>query len=636
MRRLLLIALVLATAQDKPFDSRDVVALAQDRQAPVFRSGVDLVTVDVTVIDGKSDPIEGLSADRFEVSVDGTPRRVVWAEFVRQGGTPLAAPSTTDHFTTNEGTDAGRIVLIAVDAIHIRRVEGLAALRAASNFVDALDRSDRVAAVRINDGAPIQFTTDHATVKRQLQRLTGEASFMPAHFKIGLVESLAIADGSRTVLDQVVVRECGQPLGRFENLARLAEANGVRDPCPVQVEQEGRAMAQQTRTEARLTMNALSRLLLRLAEIEGPKTLVLLSEGLVAEPQLIDMTALGAAAQAAQVTLHVLQLETPILDASSDTVSPTLYRDIQTRADGLARLAGSARGGMFRLVGDDPYPFRRIVKELSSHYLVSFEPIPADRDGRMHRIEVRVKAANAQVRARPAFLIPPAANAAPVETDLVQLLRNPRLARGLPVRVAAYSFRESGDRLHLLVSAEMDHAAGNPDATAGFVLIDSRGVIAASGGGATERGRFVQPVSIAPGRYTLKAAAIDAGGRRGSVERLLEVKPPDVSDLMIAVPPAQKGDSLRPVVLRATGDRVVAYLEVYGAPQGKIAAVVDVQREGVSAPIASHAAHVASQPGRVAITADIPLASLEPGAYLATVRIDGTPHVFTRRFVVAR
>jgi hypothetical protein len=38
---------------------------------------------------------------------------------------------------------------------------------------------------------------------------------------------------------------------------------------------------------------------------------VLLSEGLVAEPQLFDLTSLGAAAQAARVTVYVLQLEAP-------------------------------------------------------------------------------------------------------------------------------------------------------------------------------------------------------------------------------------------------------------------------------------------------------------------------------------
>jgi VWFA-related protein len=625
-----------------------IAALLAAAQQPAFRSGVELVTIDVTVMNRNGDPLEGLGPDRFDVSVDGSPRRVVWAELVRHRATPLAAAAPTDHFATNEGAEPGRLVLVAVDQVHIRRVEGLAALRAASNFIDALDRSDRVAAAPINHGGAIQFTTEHAVVKRQLQRLTGEGSTTPAHYKIGLTEALAIADGSRTRLDQAVLRECGQPLGRYENLRRLAEGEGLKDPCPVQVEQEGRALAQQARTESRITLDALARLIARLSEIEGPKTLVLLSEGLVAEPQLVDLTSLGAAAQAARVTLHVLQLDAPILDASTDTVSPTLYPDMQLKADGLARLAGSARGGLFRLVGDDPYPFRRIMKELSSHYLVAFEPVPADRDGRPHRIAVRVQADGATIRARPAFTIP-AASRTPPDAEIVALLRNPRVVTELPVRVAGYSFRDAdGERLHVLVSAEVDHSSAGPEPTAGFVLVDSRGVIAASGAAVTERGRFVHSATVAAGRYMLKAAAVDAGGRRGSVERQLEARLTPVggwhvSDLMLAEPPAIATDPLRPLVVRIAGDRLTAYVEAYGPPPSSPATAtvrVDILRDGSRPPVVSVPAPVTVSPsGRWVISADLPVRDLPSGSYLASMHIALSgipPQQLTRRFVVTR
>ena len=255
--------------------------------------------------------------------------------------TPVPQSDLRGHFDTNEGKNAGRLILVAVDQTHVRRIEGRAALRAAADFIDALEPADRVAAAPLNHGGAIQFTGDHASVKRYLQTLTGEASPVPAHFNVGLVEALAIADGSRTRLDQVVLRECGQPLGRYENPRRLAETEGVRDPCPVQIEQESRAMAQLARTDARLSLDALQRLIARLAEIDGPKTLVLISEGLVAEAQLVDLTALGAAAQAARVTIYVLQLEVPVFEAAESRLSPTFSADTQVRADGLARLAAA-------------------------------------------------------------------------------------------------------------------------------------------------------------------------------------------------------------------------------------------------------------------------------------------------------
>ena len=212
---------------------------------------------------------------------------------------------------------------------------------AAASFIDALEPADRVAAAPLNHGGAIQFTSDHASVKKYLQTLTGEASPVPPHFNVGLVEALAIADGSRTRLDQVVLRECGQPLGRYENPRRLAEAEGVRDPCPVQIEQESRAMAQLARTDARLSLDALQRLIARLAEIDGPKALVLISEGLVAEAQLVDLTALGAAAQAARV--HDLRAPARGAGVRSGGVeasrrpSPQMCRSVPTASPGWPR-----------------------------------------------------------------------------------------------------------------------------------------------------------------------------------------------------------------------------------------------------------------------------------------------------------
>src|SRR5688500_19028177 len=51
-------------------------------QVPAFRSGVELVTVDVGVVDRQGNPLRGLGAGDFSVTVGGQPRRVVTAEYV--------------------------------------------------------------------------------------------------------------------------------------------------------------------------------------------------------------------------------------------------------------------------------------------------------------------------------------------------------------------------------------------------------------------------------------------------------------------------------------------------------------------------------------------------------------------------
>ena len=51
-----------------------VVSLAGHAQEPVFRAGVDLVTVDAIVVDKDGRPVTGLTADDFILTVDGKPR----------------------------------------------------------------------------------------------------------------------------------------------------------------------------------------------------------------------------------------------------------------------------------------------------------------------------------------------------------------------------------------------------------------------------------------------------------------------------------------------------------------------------------------------------------------------------------
>jgi VWFA-related protein len=614
-------------------------------QQPTFRSGVELVTVDVTILDARGNPVADLAREEFALTVDGEPRRIVWAQYVpyRVPASPGDAPRPA-HFSSNEHVDPGRLMLIAVDQANIRRIEGRGALRAAGRFIDALHPSDRVAAAPLTYTGAIHFTDDHAGVKQALDGLMGEQAAMPVQFSMGLTEVLAISDGSKALLDQVVRRECGESLAQLQSVARAADNEGMRDPCPTQIEQEARALAQYTRTQTSLSVKALQRLIARLGEIDGPKVLVLLSEGLVAEPQLVDMTELGAVAQASRVTIYVLQLETPIVEAADDKISPTLFQDIQVRADGLARLAGSARGALFRLVGADPNPFNRITRELSGYHLLAFEPGPSDRDGRPHRISVKVGREGVTVRARQAFKLgyePGPAGAG--EDRLVQLLRSSRFATELPLRVATYAQQQRGDRkVGVLISAETE--AGGPDVSLGFVIVDQRGVVVTSASHRTTAGVYSFSAALDPGPYLLRAVAVDATGRAGSVERRFEAQlrqqgSLQVSDLLLAEGVRGSEKETRPTVDRATRDRVTAQVELYGPPTlrvGQEAVTLEIARDESSAPLVT-APVVIARPsvGRWIARADLSLEHLPPGRYVARAIIDvpGTePQRITRPF----
>ncbi len=609
-------------------------------QQPTFRSGVDLVTVDATVVAGDGRPLDNLGPDDFRLTVDGHPRRLLSAQFVSQATRGARSPRpAAAHFSSNEDEDAGRLVVVAVDEAHIRRLEGRPGLRAAESFIDRLDATDRVAVIGLARLGALDFTRDRLALRRRLAALTGQTDPVFQQFNLGLSEALEIADGGRTRLADAVLRECGRALTDYVNLARAADDAGGRDACPEQVEQEARAMAQHAHIQARISLSALEALIVSLKDIPGPKTIVVLSEGMVADPRRVDLAKVASEAQAARVTIYALHLEVPTFEAAQDRVSPTFVRDLQVRGDGLARIAGAARGAVFRLVGTDPRPFERIARELSGYYLLAFEPLELERDGRAHRIQVSLARGGGELRARPGFTLPAAPASAPPASDarLVSLLRASALSTELPVRVATYAYAEPhSNDVRVVVSAEAgvgDRTA--PSARLGFVLIDAGGVITASAVHDAVDGRYSFSASVPAGGYRLRVGAIDALGRHGNVERPFNARVAAsrgvrVSDLMLAPPPLAPRDALEPLIDRIGVARVIAYLEMIAAPGEplpdlvRVAVVPEAGGEAVSVATATvtQASQKPGASGEWAVArAVIQTATLKPGRYVARAEV---------------
>src|SRR4051812_46673969 len=51
--------------------------------SPVFRAGIELVSIDVTAIDSNGRQVTDLAADDFQVEIDGDKRQVATVEYVR-------------------------------------------------------------------------------------------------------------------------------------------------------------------------------------------------------------------------------------------------------------------------------------------------------------------------------------------------------------------------------------------------------------------------------------------------------------------------------------------------------------------------------------------------------------------------
>src|ERR1700737_1877177 len=89
---------------------------AQQPQTPVFRSSVEVTSIDVGVVDDRSRPVMGLGPADFTVQIDGARRGVVSPDGVSPA-TPAspAAPPPPEGFSSNENSTGGRLILIVID-----------------------------------------------------------------------------------------------------------------------------------------------------------------------------------------------------------------------------------------------------------------------------------------------------------------------------------------------------------------------------------------------------------------------------------------------------------------------------------------------------------------------------------------
>lgn len=615
---------------------------------PRFRTGVELATADVTVVDRDGTPVRDLTAQDFLVRVDGAPRAIASVQFVEFGTEPVPDAASVPLHATNEHAGRGRLLAFVVDQGNIRAGGGRSALVRAAALLDRLTPADRVALFVVPGPAlTIPFTSDLARVREALQRTAGRASRIEgAQYPLGLADALAIADGDRRALQEAVSRFCsGAP------------------SCESDIQADAVGIVDQIRERTLSSLRGLTQVFERLAAVDGPKAVVLISEGLVLGRDVGLLADLGAAAAAAHASLYVLRLDASAFDAAEARSGLALASDARTMADGLETLAGFARGTVFTVAASGTGVFERLARELSGYYLVAFEPAPTDRDGRPHQIRVDVKRPGVVVRARREVRAepgPPAGDAPSAEVLLARALAAPTILTDLAIRLSAYVTADEEDaaQVRLALSAEIgrDREAAE-DVTVGFALLDARGRIASSGvqrqmlrpARADRPGPLVYhgSVSVRPGDYVLRFAAMDGGGRVGSVDhpvraRLTEAPPVRLGDLVVGGRQRDVGFAF-PAVPRVDSTELVTYLEVYGGTGDENLDQTEVrvevaEREDAPALVSADAAGDADRPGRRAVVAQLDATVLPPGRYVARaiVTVDGRPvGSVSRRFDLA-
>jgi VWFA-related protein len=607
----------------------------QQPAAPTFKSSVDVVPVDVSVIDRSGRPVSGLEAADFNLTIDGKPRRLASAQFISLAKHAEEAPAVLLSYSSNASAVGGRLIAIAIDQANIRVGAGKRAIDAAQRFVAELNTSDRVALYTIPGAGPlVDFTSNRGVVQMLLGKVTGIATPEVGVRGLGITEVFALERGDERVMTEVVDRECGS--------SRSVEEVNL---CRRQIEIEAHEVLADVKTRTRDSIVGLRVLLERLALVPSPKTVVLVSEGLMLDREVTQLSWVPALAARGQVSLYVLQILPPPIDSANHRVSATRDADIELARQGLGYLAGLARGEVYNVSGPADFAFARILTELSGYYLLSFYPEPGDRGGRTHNIKVTVPGrSNLTIRARKEFVIDATKTMTPEEV-VAETLRSPLLATDIGVKLTTYNFWDPAEqKMRIVMATELDRSMNPSGAVSlGYAMVDEKGALATTefvpavtAPVRDSRYQNYMAAAVVPrGRYTVKLGVVDDAGKKGSIEHTFDANVESVGQVRIGGPllAARDNDTgpLRPAINGDfSSDILHAYFEFYSdAPEqlSNTSVVVEVAQQDVGRTLET--APLTFQPQtdpRVRVgEASVTIALLPPGDYVvrAVVNVFG-------------
>lgn len=389
------------------------------QQPPRFTASTQLVEVDVRVFDRSGRFVDDLTIEDFIVLEGGTSQPLRALYFVDSGaGDPTAPPlvSTRNPTTGTQAgvpAPAGQTWIVVFDIGHLTPGATFSRARdAVATFIRERFRdgdmggivvgsrmvNNRLTSVRAEleaDVASVQPIADH---RSRLLELTREWPKV-----LNESEALAIASNDRDALQRAVIRACTED----QTGCRHAETT-LRD--------KARRFRTEMQRSSLDTLNALQGLANGLARIPGPKSIVLLTEGLVT--QELETALRSAVGQTARSGARIYAIDVRGLNrgASAGAIDQLAAEDaagaparFDIGEDAPNSLSVDTGGFFVRNQNNLTQALTRIADDAGRYYVVAYQPADLSLDGRFRPIEVRVSRPDVTVRARRGYLALPTA-----------------------------------------------------------------------------------------------------------------------------------------------------------------------------------------------------------------------------------
>jgi VWFA-related protein len=662
--------LALLSAQAPP-------SASPPQQAPaVFRSGVELVRLDVRIVDAEGRPITDLRPEEVTVHESGRPRPLLLFQRVAQpAGTYLETARRTigAEVSTNQGAPRGQLWVFVFDQNHITPGNEQRARMAVERLLRTRVRpGDRVALYAVpGPGPALPLSPSVSAAIAELPRVRGtlDRQVGVGIAAMSLFEAYQVVRGDQGVAQRILTRatEGGAAIDVSGRVAAARQAaSGVAtgagyasDSFTQQVQlvtDAARGIVVSTDAQTAAFLSSLADIIRELARIEGRKSVVLVSEGFFADNVSRDVERVAAAAAEAYAVIYALDINRRGLDVSA--AAPTGAEpaaEVQSRLESLSALAAETSGELVLDAGPQiDRVLERIAASSQDYYIVGFEP-SAEALGSRHtyrRVQVKVSRPGARVATRTGYALSDAAGPADRRRSIDAALAAPFPQQGLPLEMTTYVLRGTSpgsQRVFMSLQAELPVAERERPTSADVVFVvrhAENGRVMASGtdviplssapapGRSTAPGRYQVQFDLPAGPYLMRAAVREPGGGTGTVDRRFDVRALDGVDLTasdLVIGRRQEQLPVRPVGYTEEG--LVGMLEIYGRRSSDLenaTVTVELFATGAEAAVRSMRAELGevrpltSGAARSATVA-MPLTGVAPGDYVvrATLRARG-------------
>lgn len=631
MRKFALLLFVAAVVLQSP------VLQGQGAQAPgvTFQVEVNYVDVDAVVTDAQGNFVTGLTRDDFEVFENSKPQKIDTfsmveipvekpTEFVYQGR-PVAADAQT-----NRKPFDGRVYVIVLDDLDVSAMRSTPVKDAARKFVREFMGANDLAAVVYTSGrkdAAQEFTTNRELLVASIDKFIGQrmrslsldrldSYYQTIAFGYTSQNNADPSNGNINSQDQAGYGRVSDPTELERGTRALSVLDTLKNTAEFLGSVRGRRKAllffsegldypirdvfgaHDATTVIRASQDAIS-----MAARANVNFYAVDPRGLAGmTTDFMEGAGIANGAGSSGPVIMVPGTNTPssgVTGASGGifSVQDELMQEFRTSQDTLRELTEET-GGFASLNTNNVTPaFERIVNANSRYYVLGYYPPTHPRDGRFHKIEVRVKRPNLRVEARKGYASP--RGRTPEErkreeearlardarrpdgkrtsTPLLTALASPIPQSGLTFTVQAAPFKNTENEASIALAIELDGSKlpySEPNAKG---MVSNK--IELSFFGLNAQGKAISPswteldltlrpetrdrvtaygvranprISLPPGRYQIKIGARESvSGQAGSVFYDLEV--PDfrkerlmVGGLLMTTPSVQQTPSIQP------------------------------------------------------------------------------------------